>query len=177
MKRFSIILFSLFFSFTTYSQGVDLGIKFGANYSTISDASGLDNKTGFHAGAFAALKFNDKVALQGELLYSQQGAKFSPGDFNLDYVNVPVIVKYYLVQGLNIQLGPQFGFLVNDKIPNLDDFYDIESMDFSAVMGMGYDLPFGLRIDGRYNLGLTDITNNKDGKNQVFSLALGYSFL
>ncbi|MGF1556389.1 outer membrane beta-barrel protein, partial [Paucihalobacter sp.] len=116
MKRLSIILFSLLFSVTTYSQGVDFGIKFGANFANISDASGLDNKTGFHAGAFAALKFNDKVALQGELLYSQQGAKFSPGDFNLDYVNVPVIVKYYLVQGLNIQLGPQFGFLVDDNI-------------------------------------------------------------
>ena len=173
MKRLSIILFSLLFSVTTYSQGVDFGIKFGANFANISDASGLDNKTGFHAGAFAALKFNDKVALQGELLYSQQGAKFSPGDFNLDYVNVPVIVKYYLVQGLNIQLGPQFGFLVDDNI----NAGDAEGVDFSAVMGVGYDLPFGLRIDGRYNLGLTDVVKNDNGKNQVFSLALGYSFL
>ncbi|MCR9182363.1 MAG: PorT family protein [Flavobacteriaceae bacterium] len=173
MKRLSIILFSLLFSITAYSQGVDFGIKFGANFANISDVSGLDNKTGFHAGAFAAIKFNDNVALQGELLYSQQGAKFSPGDFNLDYVNVPVIVKYYLVQGLNIQLGPQFGFLVNDNI----DGGDPEAVDFSAAMGVGYDLPFGLRIDGRYNLGLTDISKNGDGKNQVFSLALGYSFL
>jgi len=173
MKRLSIILFSLLFSVTIYSQGVDFGVKFGANFANISDASGLDNKTGFHAGAFAALKFNDKVALQGELLYSQQGAKFSPGDFNLDYVNVPVVVKYYLVQGLNIQLGPQFGFLVNDNIKEADP----ETVDFAAVMGLGYDLPFGLRIDGRYNLGLTEIVKNDDGKNQVFSLALGYSFL
>ncbi len=177
MKRLSFILFSLLFSVTTYSQGVDLGIKFGANFATISDAAGLDNKTGFHAGAFAALKFNDKVALQGELLYSQQGSEVNLGDFNLDYVNVPVIVKYYLVQGLNIQLGPQFGFLVNDELPSESDFNNPESMDFSAVMGLGYDLPFGLRIDGRYNLGLTDISKNVDGKNQVITISLGYSFL
>lgn len=173
MKRFSLLVLTLFFTVTSYSQGVDLGIKFGANFATISDASGLDNKTGFHAGAFAALKFNDNIALQGELLFSEQGAKFAPGDFNLDYVNVPIIVKYYLVQGLNIQLGPQFGFLVNDNIEGIDQ----ENMDISAVMGLGFDLPLGLRIDVRYNLGLTDIVKNSDGKNQVISIAIGYSFL
>lgn len=173
MKRLTLLVLALVFTATTYGQGIDLGIKFGANFATISDASELDSKTGFHAGAFAALKFNDNIALQGELLYSQQGAKFAPGDFNLDYVNVPIIVKYYLVQGLNIQVGPQFGFLINDNIEGVDP----ETLDISAVMGLGYDLPFGLRIDGRYNLGFTDIVKNEDGKNQVISIAIGYSFL
>lgn len=173
MKRFSILLVSLILSYNSFGQGVDLGIKFGANFATISDASGLDNKTGFHIGAFGAIKFNDNIALQGELLYSQQGAKFKPGDINLDYVNVPIIIKYYLVQGLNLQVGPQFGFLVND---NLDDS-NAETMDIAAVLGLGFDLPFGLRLDGRYNLGLTDIAKNGDGKNSVISLSIGYSFL
>lgn len=173
MKRLLLTVFVLVFTVSSYGQGVDLGIKFGANFATISDASGLDNKTAFHFGGFGAIKFNDKIALQGELLYSQQGAKFAPGDFDLDYVNVPIIVKYYLVQGLNIQLGPQFGFLVNDNIEGAEP----ETMDIAAVLGLGFDLPFGIRIDGRYNLGLTDIVKNGDGKNQVISLAIGYSFL
>lgn len=173
MKRLSLLVLTIVFTTASYGQGVDLGIKFGANFATISDASGLDNKTGFHAGGFAAIKFNDNIALQGELLYSQQGAKFALGDFNLDYVNVPVILKYYLVQGLNIQLGPQFGFLINDNIEGADP----EKMDIAAVLGVGFDLPFGIRIDGRYNLGLTDVVKNSDGKNQVISLAIGYSFL
>jgi carbohydrate-selective porin OprB len=173
MKRFSLLVLAMVFTSFSHGQGIDLGIKFGANFASISDAGELDSKTGFHAGAFAAFKFNDKIALQGEVLYSQQGAKFAPGDFNLDYVNVPIIVKYYLIQGLNIQLGPQFGVLVNDNFEDVDP----ETMDISAVMGVGYDLPFGFRIDGRYNLGFTDIVKNSDGKNQVISIALGYSFL
>lgn len=173
MKRLSLLLFVMTLSYNSFGQGLDLGIKFGANFSTISDASGLSNKTGFHAGAFAAIKFNDNVALQGELLYSQQGAKFAPGDFNLDYINMPVIVKYYLVRGLNVQLGPQVGFLVDDNI----DGGNAESMDFSAVMGLGVDLPFGIRIDGRYNLGLTNVFKDSNRKNSVFSVAVGYSFL
>lgn len=54
----------------------------GANFDKITDAFGLDNKTGFHIGAFGAIKFNDKIALQGELPYSQQVAKFAPGEFD-----------------------------------------------------------------------------------------------
>jgi hypothetical protein len=173
MKRLSVFVFALLFGVTSYGQGFDLGLKLGANFSTISDASGLSNKTGFHAGAFGAIKFSDKLAIQGDLLYSQQGAKFSPGDFELDYINVPVVVKYYLIGGLNLQAGPQFGFVVND---NFEDG-ELESFDLSGVVGAGYDLPFGLRLDARYNFGLTDIVKDSNGKNQVISIALGYSFL
>lgn len=169
MKRLSLLLFLLAFSYNSFGQGLDLGIKFGANYATLADASGLDNKTGFHFGAFAAIKFSSKVALQGELLYSQQGAKL----IDLDYVNAPILIKYYLIRGFNVQLGPQFGFLVDDNIEGTK----AETMDVSAVMGLGLDLPFGLRLDGRYNLGLTDVAKNGNGKNSVFSLAVGYSFL
>ena len=173
MKRLSVLFFALLFGIISYGQGLDLGLKLGANFSTISDASNFSNKTGFHFGAFAAIKFSDKLAIQGDLLYSQQGAKFSPGDFELDYVNVPVVVKYYLVRGLNLQAGPQFGFVVNDNF----EAKEPESFDLSGLVGAGYDVPFGLRLDARYNFGLTDIVKDESGKNQVFSIALGYSFL
>lgn len=180
MKRFILITFLSLFAFSTQAQGIDFGVKAGMNFANINDAAeGLDTRTGFHAGLFLGLKFNDKVALQPELLYSQQGAEFDAGEFNLDYVNIPVMVKYYLVQGFNVQLGPQFGFVVNDEI-SFDDIaadFEAEDFDVSGVVGAGYDLPLGLRIDARYNFGFSDVFKNADGKNGVFSLALGYSFL
>ncbi len=172
MKRIGLIVSIFFISMTFYGQSIDFGLKLGANFSTLTDASGLKNKTGFVAGAFLGIKFNDNFAIQPELLYSQQGAKFSPGDFNLDYVNVPVVVKYYLIQGLNLQAGPQFGFLVNDNLASKP-----ESFDLSGILGAGYDLPLGLRIDARYHFGFTEVIKNGDSKNGVFSVALGYSFL
>lgn len=180
MKRITLVLFATFFTITTYGQGIDFGVKAGANFSTITDASGFDNKTGFHAGIFLGLKLNDEIALQPELLYSQQGAEFNAGKFDLDYVNIPVVVKIYLVQGLNFQLGPQFGFVVNEDIR----FSGIgvlqaknKDFDFSAIVGAGYDLPLGFRVDARYNFGFTDVIETESWKNGVFSLALGYSFL
>ena len=174
------------FVFTSISaQGIDLGIKAGANFANITDATGLSNKTGFVIGAFAGVKLNDKLGIQGDLLYSQQGAKFDGGDIDLNYVNVPIVLKYFVTENLNIQAGPQFGFVVDDNIKAvLTNLAEAESADVSGVVGLGYELPMGIRLSGRYNFGLTDvikststITPVEPGKNSVVTLAIGYSFL
>lgn len=180
MKRILMVVLVTFFTLNSYSQGLDFGFKAGVNFATINDASvSLDNRTGFHAGLFLALKFNDKFALQPEMLYSQQGADFDLGKFNLDYVNFPIVMKYYLINGLNVQVGPQFGFVVNDEISfaGIAGDAEAEKFDVGGLVGAGVDLPFGLRIDARYNFGFSNVSKDADGKNSVFSLALGYSFL
>lgn len=178
MKKLVVAVIAIFMGTTVFSQSLDFGIKLGANFSSISDVNDMSSKTGFQGGLFAGIKFN-KVAIQGDILYSQQGAKFKPGKFDLDYVNIPIVIKYYLIQGLNIQVGPQFGFVVGDEV---EEGYDYNKSDISGVVGAGYDLPFGIRVDARYNIGFTDTfkeknTNTDKGKSNVFSLALGYSFL
>ncbi|PKA84305.1 outer membrane protein with beta-barrel domain [Ulvibacter sp. MAR_2010_11] len=184
MKK--LILFALAVGmFTTSSaQGIDLGVKAGVNFASLTDASGLSNRTGFVAGIFAGGKFNDNVGLQADLLYSQQGAEFEGEKFELNYVNVPIVLKYFIFQGLNIQAGPQFGFIVDDNTQSLfgEIFNDAATKDFdlSGVVGLGYDLPLGLRVDGRYNFGLSDVFENfgdSKSKNSVVTLSIGYSFL
>lgn len=174
MKKLMVALIAIFIGTTAFSQSIDFGIKAGANFASVSDASNLSNKTGFQAGLFAGVKYSN-IGIQADLLYSQQGAKLKLGKFDLDYVNIPVVLKYYLIQGLNVQVGPQFGFLVNDDI----SYGDVNKMDVSGVAGLGWDLPFGIRVDGRYNFGLTDISKESGakGKNSVVALAVGYSFL
>ena len=171
MKKIIFLILLVLFTTKSFSQGVDLGIKVGANFATLTDD--VETRTGLNFGAFATVKFNDKIALQGDLLYSQQGAELLDiGKVDLDYINVPIVLKYYLVKKLNIQVGPQFGFLVND------DDLNSESMDIAGVVGIGLDLPLGFRIDGRYNFGLTEIFPDVSGlKNNVFSLSVGWSIL
>ncbi len=173
MKKFILIIIALFISTNSFSQELDLGIKAGANFATITDYDNASSITGFLAGAFATIKFSDKIAIQGDLLYSQQGANFDAEELDLDYINFPIVLKYYLFKRLNIHAGSQFGFLINDT--NLGT----ESYDLSGVIGVGLDLPLGLRVDGRYNFGVTDILDivNVKGKNSVFSLSLGFSFI
>jgi len=176
MKKLIFLVATSFFTMSMFSQELDLGVKAGANFAT--DVTDSSSKTGFHAGVFVGLKMSDKIGIQADLLYSQQGAKIDGGEFDLTYVNVPVVLKYYLVQGLNIQVGLQFGFVVDDNIKEVfSGITEAESSDVSGIVGLGYDLPMGLRLDGRYNFGLTDVVKDEKGKNSVISLAIGYSFL
>lgn len=178
MKKLSLLVLAIVFSVQSFSQGLDFGIKAGMNFANITDATGLTNKTGFVVGVFAGVKLNDKLGVQGDLLYSQQGAEFDGGEIDLNYVIIPVVIKYYITESLNLQAGPQFGFVVDDNIKEVfNGISEAESFDLSAVIGAGFEFPFGIRVSGRYNIGLTDIMKLGDGKNAVATVAVGYSFL
>lgn len=185
---------------TAFSQAqFSLGLKGGLNLSKINfdnAASNLDNRTGFHGGAFALIKIT-KIGIQPEILFSKQGSTFefdnTNYEANFDYINVPIIFKLYLVAGLNIQLGPQFGFLSTQELINTangvkdpqdaKDLFDKKS-DLAIAFGAGWDLPFKLTLDARYNVGLSDIEMQPQGsanpvtfKNQVVQISLGYKFI
>lgn len=159
------------------AQSIDLGIKAGANFAKLSDASGLSNRTGVTVGAFAAARFN-MFSVQAELLYSEQGAEADYGDIKLSYVQVPILAKIHFLRLFNFQVGPQFGFLTDDNLPS----GSAKDADFSLVAGVGAHLG-SFRIDARYNFGLTKTMSEIEGvgdvksKNKYFSLALGYTFL
>jgi len=192
MKKFNLAMLVagvLFASSNVFAQGeFAIGIKGGLNFANVNTSSAgatYDSRTGFNAGAFALLKFG-KVGIQPEVLFSQQGTKvkYSGGGFdqNFSYVNIPIVVKLYTIAGINLQVGPQFGFLTND--PTVQDPItgqnvkaDVKKSDISAALGVGWDLPLGLTIDARYNLGLTKINNDaaaSNVKNQVWQLSVGY---
>lgn len=173
-----------------------IGLKGGANFTKIdvSDPSATwDGKTGFHGGAFALIKIS-KIGIQPELIFSQQGSTVYVNaqdlSSNFSYLNIPVILKLYLVGGLNLQAGPQFGFLTSAEseynpltnVPqtssDVKDLY--KNSDFSLGLGAGWDAPFGLTFDARYNLGLSEINNNSQveaAKNQVFQISVGFKLL
>lgn len=172
-----------------------LGIKAGPNFAKLDANSSIGenykNRTGFHGGAFALIKLT-KIGIQPELLFSQQGSKFTfdsgNGEANFDYINIPIMLKLYTVAGINLQIGPQFGFLSGGEVKNTvngittiqdaKDFY--KGSDFSAALGLGWDLPFGLTLDARYNLGLSKIndgSNSDKAKNQVFQISAGFKII
>lgn len=195
------------------SQELRLGAKAGVNFSSISgdaagDQSGL---TSFHIGALVEIPINEKFSVQPELLYSSQGA-FQEVSFNagvgrnsyestikLDYINIPIMAKYYVIEGLSIEAGPQFGVLVSAKSEveefeggksksydeDVKDFY--KTLDIGLGLGAAYRLNNGIFFSARYVLGISKIlnTDNVDGDfyssnfkqhNNVFQVSLGYSF-
>jgi hypothetical protein len=171
---------------------VAVGIKGGLNFANVdvsqSAGANYDNRTGYHAGAFALFKFGF-IGIQPELIFSKQGAKYtiSTADYNAnyDYINIPVMAKFYLPLGLNLQAGPQFGFLskaqIEQTVSGTKTTADVKDQakntDIAIGLGAGWDLPFGLTVDARYNLGVSkinDTSGSGDVKNRVFQVSVGY---
>ncbi|HEU5148788.1 MAG TPA: porin family protein [Chryseosolibacter sp.] len=201
-KQVLIMCCLLLFGQQAFSQAeLAIGIKAGPNFATIdtesSAAANYKNRAGFHGGAFVLVKAA-KFGIQPEIIFSQQGSKVEINsqnfESNFSYVNIPVIIKLYTIAGINIQAGPQFGFVTNAEQPIQDqlnpgsyrvqDVKDkMKSSDFTVALGLGWDLPFGLTIDARYNMGLSKIYDDapsqqtEDAKNQVFQVSLGYKLI
>ena len=181
----------------TNSGNVKLGIKAGLNVATVTGdvPDDVESRAGFHAGIVAEFKVAPNFSIQPELLYSQQGFKYDLAEdgfivattLKLDYLNLPVLAKYYVIEGFSIEAGPQFGYRLSSKlkyeasgIGNYEaDFEDeTNEVDFSLVGGLAYDLPIGLFFQARYTAGLSKINNDNDGstKNGVFQASVGYKF-
>ncbi|WP_196892406.1 porin family protein [Aureivirga marina] len=194
--------------FAAKAQDISFGVKGGVNFANLvgTDIYGGESKTGWTAGVVVELALSDKFSIQPEVLYSAQGAKsnFSLPNLNdpnvldkynanisLDYINVPIYAKYYIVEGLSIDAGPQFAFLVDNSIelkktvpllPNpvttttKQDLPDKKDFGIDGSVGFGYKTPEGIFIHGRYNFGLIDVESNENAKNSVFQVSLGYEF-
>lgn len=174
-------------SLGAYAQTPDLklGAKAGVNFANITDSDG-DMITSFHVGVLAEIFVNEKFSIQPEVLYSSQGSseKLAGSDIKLklDYINVPIMAKYYLMDGLNVQAGPQVGFLTTSELEGVDVKDAMQKVDFGINLGAGYELPMGVFFDARYNMGLTKIAksendnDNNKPKNGVIQVSVGYKF-
>ena len=192
-----IVAFVLFFAIVSESRSqTAFGLKGGINFTNfnVADAQGTyDSRTGYHAGFFLREKFN-KVAFQPELLLFTQNNVIEnyQGYYKVTqrftYVSVPLMFKFYPIWGLNMQVGPQFGFLVDGQrktdtplgtsTEDIKDYY--KQSDVSISSGIGYDFKFGLGVDVRYNIGLRDVNNASNGetaKSQVFLFRVNHNYL
>jgi hypothetical protein len=177
MKKAILLCCIVALNYTSFGQRIDIGIKGGLNYSKleIPDIS-TSSKSGYHLGAYSLFKFG-KLGLQPEFIFSQQGSKVDLGHWDTKYINIPVILKLYLAAGFNLQAGPQFGFLNKAELDGNSIKDNLKKSDVSLGLGLGWDAPIGLKFDARYNMGLTD--NSDDPayaaiKSQVFQLSLGF---
>lgn len=168
---------------------VSFGAKAGLNLANVTgDVEDNDMKAGFHVGGMAEIAFSDKFAVQPELVFSTQGYQVDVAGetvkANLNYINLPIIAKYFVTEGLSIEAGPQVGFLVDAKYKfdgDTEDIDDTASVDFGLNFGAGYKLDNGLNFAARYNVGLSNIYDGPGSddfkvNNSVFQLSVGYFF-
>ena len=206
MKKLLIIIAVVLFGFTNVNaqEEMQFGVKGGVNISTITgdDVDSFDSRTCMHFGVVMELPISDKFSFQPELLYSCQGSDWSEdefiesvvkstnatyeGTYKVDYLNIPLMAKFYVSEGFSLEAGPQVGLLLSAKAegdfadPDLKDY--LKGIDFGVNFGLGYKLEGGLNFGARYNIGLSDTNDDQDYlgdstyKNSVIQAYVGFFF-
>jgi hypothetical protein len=157
------------------AQAQGWGVRAGAAFSNVSLRE-ADIKIGAYAGLYKQIGVVSKLLyVQPEIQFSKQGFTTKTDDFDLNYVQVPILARLYFLKIISIETGPQFGFLVSDKTdgPTKANF---KTFDSSWATGLTFNLPLGFSIDTRYIASFTDLSTLSGAKNQVFQLGAGFKF-
>ena len=206
MKKIFLIITIVFLSITTISaqKKINFGIKGGINFTNITQdafSSYTSSKTGMNIGLLAEIPFGDKFSIQPEILYSTQGSKTidildgvpypgAPGippvkgEYKLNYIQIPILAKIYLLKKLSFEIGPSFNFLTKgEKTTSLNTISKIgNGFEFGGILGLSYKINNTLFLSSRYLKGFSkalksnDLYNFGEAKNYVFQLGGGVYF-
>lgn len=188
MLIFSIMLIALLCSSRAYSQ-VNFGVKAGANLGKLDGVAYKDQfKLGYQLGGFLSVGLPGDFAIQGEVLFDQTNTsfrdsyssiwddKFDKGK-KLNYLSVPILLKYNPQGFISVLAGPQFSVLTN-RDENLWQNGEklFKGSDFSFVAGAEINLnPFF--IYGRYVWGFADVSDFAEkAKTQQIQIGVGLKF-
>ena len=200
MKK-TLILFCLLMTGIENLQAQEyfkFGIKGGLNISGFSgkdaNQANFKDRTDIHLGLLSEIMLGEQFALQPEIIYSSQGGKSSTPGFNelsgedftfkVDYISLPVILKYFILPGFSIEAGPRFSFLIDSRVDattsdgatTTDITNSTEKFDLGVAGGLGYELPLGFILQARYLRGFSNIYEDVDYRNSLIQLSLGYKF-
>lgn len=191
------------------AQDVKFGAKAGLNMSNLAgDIENAEMKIGFQIGGFAEIKISDKFSVQPELLFSTQGAKseYSESDVDysytekstlkLNYLNIPIMAKYYATEKFYVEAGPQIGFLMSaeskseysetfmgttESASTTTDIKDsLNSTDLGLGLGLGYNFTENIGAGLRFTSGLSNIYKDAPSdfkvNNSNIAISVAYKF-
>jgi opacity protein-like surface antigen len=162
-----------------------LGIKAGLNFTNVTNVSSVNNQSssGFNAGIFFSTPYNKILGSKTELVFSRQGYNYETGSVsgkvNLDYIMLPTYVCINITKYFQIQVGMQFGYLMNavadstTKIPGgisgsingALSFYN--RFTYSVGGGVEVHPVKGLLVGARLNVSLNNLYKMPDMSGSV----------
>ncbi|MDO5655396.1 MAG: porin family protein [Flavobacteriaceae bacterium] len=168
MKNLFLSMIALFTMSALNAQsgfGVNGGLLMGMGKSDYMGHSSSDSEAGFYVGVFKQFPLGEGFELQPAL---------NAGLINdVFLLQIPVIFKYYVAEGFNIQAGPQLLFDFEDYP---DDF---TGFNFGIAAGLGYDFTEKFLAEIRYGLQVNNgYTGDADYslKLNTLNLGVGYKF-
>jgi hypothetical protein len=170
------------YSFAQFRIGPIAGVQM-TNISGDNDSENA-MKLGAHVGGTMNLHITDHIIIEPQLMFSMKGTQNDEeSDFktNLNYIDLPIHVKYKMENGLNFFAGPNIGFLISAKFDDGEDTEDIKdnmkSLDMGIDLGLGYEFQSGLGLALKYNIGVANISDIEDFEAKNSAIALSLYFL
>ncbi len=155
------------------TKEIVFGVKAGYANTNFGGDANTDAASNFYVGGLVDFHITPKFHIQPELLYSMEGS--DEDEYNLDFIRIPIMGKFFIGEGFNLQVGPEFAFVAGGgAIKDVS-----KSLDFGLGFGAAYEMNSGLMFDARYNFGLADI-NDSGTSDKItttsFQIGLGYRF-
>ncbi|WP_299118088.1 porin family protein [uncultured Winogradskyella sp.] len=164
------------FSTSLFAQkGSGFGIKAGLNYggngdyfeSVNNNFQNPDQNIGYHIGVFG--KLGNRLYFRPELVYTKVKSDYNAGDFDMQKLDVPLLVGIKVLGPVNVFAGPSLQYILDTDFENLR-VDDIEN-DFSVGLNFGIGLNLNrLGIDLRYERGFSDNEATFIDNNNIISL-------
>ena len=201
-KKLMILLLAMLALLSSSAQ-VQFGAKVGFDLTNFwGKECGHQIVLNYQTGLLMEHKFNSRFAIAPEVVFASQGSKmklFDDADwigadpsadisYQTNYINVPVMLKYYASPAFSIDFGPQVGFNVYSKYTitgeNVieqharDNKDHTKAVDFGLGLGGSYYLTEKAFVQARYTLGLTKVFKSdfNESKNGNIQLAFGMKF-
>ena len=177
----SQVLMSLIFGDKLNSPNIEFGLEGGANFSTITNQTGADNRTDFNLGFYFDFNLNNPswIFNTGVIVKSSMGAEglpvYSLNDPNLDatfsegsvsrkinYFNVPLAIKYKFDNNIYVKAGTQLG-LLSSAVDIFHQNYNGEDVEYKNKIrdkihvidaGLTFGLGYRFKVGHGLNLGL-----------------------
>lgn len=163
-----------------------LGIKGGAQWSTLmgSDLS-YSGVPGGLVGLYFPILASNRLEFQPEVLLSYQGAEVqkkeqAPQQLRMLYAHLPLGVKVFLSNELNLQGGLQVGKCLAATMDDSHVTDEFRPFDVGFIAGLGLDLRSGFDLTARYYGGTTPVlveTSGVNPRNRLLQLTAGYRLM
>ena len=175
-KRIIFITFSFIVisNITALSQNFKFGIVAGldiakSRYSKIPNAfSGSQSYNpmiAYNFNGYIGYKKSDSWGFSIEPGFIQKGGKQKISNetyvrLNLNYLQLPILLDYYIFKKLYISLGPELSYLHSAKLKSKEISNNItdsiyKRFELSGIIGLNYKITDYFDIGIRYNHGLT----------------------
>jgi hypothetical protein len=165
-------------SITITAQNMTSGLKGGLTMSNLyidkNDLNDENARFGFNAGLYSQFMIAGIFGIQPELLFTTKGTEAvydgiinQTVQFNMNYIDVPVLAVLSPLPVLEFYAGPYVGLLIDSNVKysglindeseiNRDHF---NTLDVGFTGGIALNLEM-VKVGLRYNLGLQKLANS-----------------